>query len=295
MVRKRTSVLLTVMFFSAMFFSAIPASAQETEYKTTYMIDVRMDGSATWTIEHRVLLKTQEDVEAFENYISQFESQKSGYMDEFAGGMRNVVAEANTATGRSMSAQNFDVLLGTMRTATGTYGIIKYQFDWIGFAEVDEGIMVGDVFVGGLYLSRDDALIIRYPTKYGVETIIPEPDATRGNELVWYGLRDFGSGEPRVVLKPKLIVFSPIWIGIIVLIVIGAFILRKKLAREVMKTDEDQIIELLREAGRTMYQSSIVERTGFSKSKTSALLNAMKQKGIIQKVKKGRENLIRLS
>ncbi|MCK4928171.1 MAG: LPXTG cell wall anchor domain-containing protein [Methanosarcinales archaeon] len=62
-----------------------------------------------------------------------------------------------------------------------------------------------------------------------------------------------------------------------------------------LESDEDIIISMLKESGGAMMQSGIVKNSGFSKSKTSALLNKMAEDGLIQRVKKGRENLIRLA
>lgn len=60
------------------------------------------------------------------------------------------------------------------------------------------------------------------------------------------------------------------------------------------ESDEEQVISLLKEHGGSMMQVDIVKNSGFSKSKTSALLNRMAGDGQIQRIKKGRENLIRL-
>ncbi|MCL7474476.1 MAG: hypothetical protein SCH39_11860 [Methanosarcinales archaeon] len=61
-----------------------------------------------------------------------------------------------------------------------------------------------------------------------------------------------------------------------------------------LESDEDIIISMLKERGGAMMQSSIVNNSGFSKSKTSSLLNKMAEDGAIQRVRKGRENLVRL-
>ncbi len=57
---------------------------------------------------------------------------------------------------------------------------------------------------------------------------------------------------------------------------------------------EERIIQLLKTSGGEQYQSEIVKNLGLPKSTVSATLNDLHQRGIIQKVKKGRENLIRL-
>jgi uncharacterized membrane protein len=187
---------------------------------------------------------------------------------------------------------------------TGRYGVVTYQFKWIGFATTEEKtIIAGDAFAGGLYLSKDNALIITYPSEYKVDAVSPEPDIVRANELIWYGLRDFNSGEPSVVLRSTSQV---VWvaisvIGVVAIIIAGGITYKKKKKREkkiieeeILKTDEDKILEILKDAGGVLYQSDIIEKTGFSKSKTSALLNSLKENGRIEKVMKGRKNLIRL-
>ncbi len=60
------------------------------------------------------------------------------------------------------------------------------------------------------------------------------------------------------------------------------------------ESDEEMIISMLRQHGDAMMQTGIVKQCGFSKSKTSALLTSMAENGQIERVKKGRENLIRL-
>jgi uncharacterized membrane protein len=57
---------------------------------------------------------------------------------------------------------------------------------------------------------------------------------------------------------------------------------------------EERIISLLEGAGGEQYQSGIVKALGVPKSTISSALNNLHAKGVIVKVKKGRENLIRL-
>lgn len=63
---------------------------------------------------------------------------------------------------------------------------------------------------------------------------------------------------------------------------------------EELRADEELIIRLLREAGGIMSQSDIKKKTGFSKAKTSMVLKSLYQKGLIEKTRKGREQIISL-
>jgi uncharacterized membrane protein len=57
---------------------------------------------------------------------------------------------------------------------------------------------------------------------------------------------------------------------------------------------EEKIVQLLKTSNGEQYQSDIVKNLGLPKSTVSATLNDLHKRGIIQKIKKGRENLIRL-
>jgi uncharacterized membrane protein len=63
----------------------------------------------------------------------------------------------------------------------------------------------------------------------------------------------------------------------------------------IFESDEDRIISILKEHEGVMMQSEIVKKTRFSKAKTSSLLSKMAGAGVIQRVRKGRENLIRVN
>ncbi len=64
---------------------------------------------------------------------------------------------------------------------------------------------------------------------------------------------------------------------------------------EGMGSYEDEIEKLLSDAGGTAFQSDIVNATGFSKSVISIVLSRMREERKIVKIRRGRENLIRLN
>ncbi|MCX8184046.1 MAG: hypothetical protein N3F08_06485 [Crenarchaeota archaeon] len=59
-------------------------------------------------------------------------------------------------------------------------------------------------------------------------------------------------------------------------------------------SDEDLVIKLLREAGGRLTQSQIKDAAKFSKSKTSIVLNELQRKGLVRKIKRGREYIVEL-
>ncbi|MBM4400577.1 MAG: hypothetical protein FJ045_01350 [Crenarchaeota archaeon] len=291
---------------------------------TSTRIEVRKDGAAAWIIENLFLLKTEEDVTIFQQYMTEFEAEKQAYLSEFSTKTAALVSRASVVTGRSMSAENFQVTIDMVQTATATYGVITYRYDWVGFAKVEETrVTVGDVFEGGFYLFQGDVLTIQYPSGYAVTATVPTPDETKTAErtLTWYGRRNFGAGEPTVILDEKTVSLIDDLQGYLPLIIVavavvagafaGLYFLKRRKRRneggggnggssllqatlEKMEDDEDKVIKLLKSANGQLYQSLIAKHCGFSTSKTSELLTTMENKGIITRKLKGREKLVTL-
>ncbi|GFO96306.1 putative membrane-associated protein/domainprotein [groundwater metagenome] len=287
--------------------SAAPAN----EYKTTYTINVKGDGTAVWYVEYRTPLVTKEDVDAFENYTEQL---KPVYLNEFRELMQKSVSAASNATSRKMMAGGFTGEARIETAPTGNYGVVRYSFTWTDFAKLDsdKNINIGDVFVGGLYLSKDNTLIIQYPSGYTVEHVTPRPDLVRDG-MIWYGLRSFNAGEPDIVLLRPSISWMPYALAVFILVAGAVIIFKIRNDKAQVKSApsgegveeaadmadimglEDRIVALLKESGGSLYQSDIVKKLDLPKSTVSSALNGLHTKKIIQKIKKGRENLIRLA
>ncbi|MDP2766920.1 MAG: hypothetical protein Q8O41_05655, partial [Candidatus Methanoperedens sp.] len=213
-------------------------AAPENEYKITYTINVKDDGTAIWNVEYMTLLATKEDLKSFENYTQQLQSV---YLNEFKELMQKSASEAAVVTSRSMVAGDFTGDAAVRSTPTGTYGVVRYSFRWTNFAMVDSNLNIGDAFVGGLYLSRDTTLIIQYSSGYTVEQVIPQPDQVRDG-LIWYGLRSFGAGEPRIVLAKTTFPWIPLAV-IIFIIAICVFIYMRKIHGKNAKDITENIAE----------------------------------------------------
>ncbi|HIH36552.1 MAG TPA: helix-turn-helix domain-containing protein [Methanocellales archaeon] len=279
------------------------ASAQDLpETGTTYRVDMQEGGTASWIIEQRYQLESPEEISVFEDYVLEFQDNRSDYIAEFKEEMEVALGAASSASSRPMRGSAYTVYIKTEHTPTGVYGVVVYRFDWEGFANTSGNIiMVGDAFPDGLFLSQDYTLIINYPSGYKVVKVSPEPDQRNSYSLIWYGMRAFPPEEPHIELKASgglsFQVLLPIIGG---LMVAGAYYYMHKSYRgpnresDRTESNEDMVLQLLGEAGRDLYQSEIVRQTGFSKSKVSAIIKSLKEDERIQKIRKGRENLIRL-
>lgn len=279
---------------------SLAGAAAENDYKITYTINIKDDGTAIWNVEYRTLLVTKDDIDSFENYTQQL---KSVFLPEFRELMQKSASEAAVATSRNMTAEDFTGDATVQSAPTGKYGVVHYSFRWTNFAMTDSKINIGDVFVGGLYLSKDNTLIIQYPSGFKIDEVMPLPDQNREG-FIWYGLRSFGRGEPRIILSKTSSPWIPVVIGAFIIVVLGAFIyirksrVPKEKVGNITETEmidlEERIIRLLKENVGSLYQSEIVKKLVLPKSTVSSALNGLHNKNLILKIKKGRENLIRL-
>jgi hypothetical protein len=277
--------------------TACPASASSS--KTTE-IDVRADSSSFWVVEERFTTDTSDNEIALR--ISQFENL-----------IRATVENVKVITNRSMEIQNF--------TASGPVQLqdskkVRYEFEWTNFAKTETGrLRIGDVFEAGFLdlPTAADVLTIQYPGDYAASSVTPSPSGTSGNTITWSGQKSFGYGEPSMTLTPIPSIWPKILLGVLIAcgIVAGWFIWFKKLFRpmakaaekpkkapeseEILKSDVDKALGILKAAGGKMYQTELVKRMDLSKSKVSALLSSMEEEGTIKRLRTGRKNLVSLA
>jgi len=305
--------VLAVLFF--MVVTVAWAAPAPTDYTTTYSITLAGDGSAFWTVEYRTPIVTDDDMNNFENYSADLDSV---YLPQLEDLMQHAASQASAGTSRPMTVGNFSGKADVQTSPTGRFGVITYSFSWTNFGVADNSLSIGDAFASGMYLDKDSMLVIQYPRGYTVRSAEPPADKQTSDGLVWYGVRSFGDGEPDIVLDSPSFPFLPAALGIIIIVAVSAGIIgyrvhrRKKQpphpedppddpddpAPQLTETDivtlENRIIRLIEANGGEQFQSEIVRVLGMPKSTVSATLNDLHRKGAVQKVRKGRENLIRL-
>lgn len=305
-------MILKALYISLVFLLLvhIASAAPVNDYKITYTINVNEGGNAVWYVEYRTPLVSTEDFDSFDNYTKQLNPV---HLNDFKELMQKSVSEAANATSRKMAAGGFTGDAKVESAPTGTFGVVRYSFTWVNFAKLDpdKNLNIGDVFIGGLYLSKDNTLIIQYPSGYTIEQVEPQPDQVRDG-MVWYGLRSFKAGKPAVILTRHSSSWMPPVIAVSVIFILAAFVYKRKacgkntvidaaiepVAEALTEADmmdvQDRIVKLLNESGGSLYQSEIGKKLDIPRSTVSAALNQLHDKNVIQKIKKGRENLIRL-
>jgi uncharacterized membrane protein len=310
-------LVISLALVPTVFLTAVRCSGQ-LQWRTSTEVEVFTDGSATWVVQQKTALLTQDDEAAFYQYLN------ITSVDQISSHFRSIVDEASLLTGRSMRVENLEVNANVSTAGLSTEGIIQYQFDWIGFAGQtgDGGIKIGDALSGAMDLSREDELTIVYPSGYSVVSVYPLPDNTEASEraLTWFGPRNFGAGEPHFLLGKENSSWTDVITSNIPLLAaiatafstgfLGYFLGMKRASTNKLtgpnssslqsqssfgaEDDEQKVVRLLTAAGGRMYQSAIGEQGGFSKSKASELMSAMESRGIVSRKKMGRGKLVTL-
>ncbi len=177
------------------------APTPETDTTVTRIV-VSPNGTATWNVEFRTRLESDAAVEDYRAFQTTFRNDTEAFLASFRTRIRDVVGDAEDATGREMTARNFTAET-TIQQVPRRWGVVRYQFEWRGFARVDgDSLLVGDVFDGGFFLARNDTLVIGGPPASRVAVSEPQPDRASETVVRWSGRRSFADGRPSVVFRP---------------------------------------------------------------------------------------------
>lgn len=308
--------------------------AQPETDDTVTRIRVQADGDAKWTVRIRTRLRTEAQVSTFETFRTRFRANRSRYLDPFRTSITRVVAAATNATGRPMRARNFSATATVQavprRWGVVTYRFEWTNFA----AGRDDRLAMGDAFQSGFFLAENDSLVVRAPPGYRVAAVNPDPEASDDRTVRWAGRTDFPTDAPSVTFAPvpettpptntntttnttrtgppgEADSFAPVWAslaGALLLGLGGAVYLHRRRSggaddptseagaskHDPPRTDGDRVVALVEANGGQMRQAAVVDELDWSKSKVSRVLSDLHEEGRVEKVKLGRENLVRL-
>lgn len=69
----------------------------------------------------------------------------------------------------------------------------------------------------------------------------------------------------------------------------------EKVIQRLQNEDERSVVQILADEGGTIFQSQLVESSGFSKSKVSIILDRLEARGILERRRHGMSNVVVLS
>lgn len=269
-----------------------------------------------WAVEHRFKLDESEAVSAFNDLEEDIAEDPGPYRDRFQERMVTTASSASDATGREMTIQNVSVDTET-RELPQTYGIVRFTFEWDGFVNrTGDHIIVGDA-IAGLFLDETTSLQITWDEELALVEVDPETDQVDESGLVWRGPYEFSSTQPSLTLRPAEstdtatpvdLVGLPVvlGLGVILALIAGVFIMWRSRAiesepdhsdvgptRELL-SNEEQLLQLLRERGGRMKQQEAVEALGWTDAKTSQVVSDLREGDKLESFRLGRENVLKL-
>jgi len=293
----------TLMLTLILCLLAFPTGIVHSQNQVKYYIRIDANGTADWTIRQTLPMSaSHDDLNAFQYKIESL--------------LKNVVSN----TSRNMTG----IVNSITSSAIGSYILVEYEFYWTDFGQKENSnIVIGDVFHVSDFFTQlygDGEISISYPEQYVIETVSPPP-AKRddSNQLLeWLGTADFDSNvnillrqpEPSFNLIEVLKQNAMLIVSIVVVIcgLTGTIYVLSRRNRKTRKpeeisrtenplmpeTEEEKVIKLLKSKGGNMYQSAITDSLRFSRAKTSLLLSTLEHKGIIKRLKRGRDKIVTL-
>jgi uncharacterized membrane protein len=185
------------------------AVLQQQEFdRTQYVITVREDTSARWTFRFERPLTNETERQEFRAFAEEFNSTETRLYTNFRRDARGLVTEGANFTGREMTASDFS-REARIESGLNTVGVVEMSFTWSAFAVADgDRIVVGDVFEDGLYIYRDQSLVMRPGP--GLAFASATPNGTLSNpqslsasdSVTWQGEKQFTDNRPQVAFVP---------------------------------------------------------------------------------------------
>lgn len=309
------------------------SAGQPTTDNVVTDITVHDNGSADWTVEFRTNLQTDDDIAAYERFQVEFRENSSTHLASFESRMGNVVSAVDTETDREMRAYSFDVETEIEGYATQRGVVrYTFTWENFAKPE-DDTLHIGDAFDGGHFLADGERLSIYAPDGYTITSVNPTPNTQVMDPpkmVRWNGERDFTAGEPTVIMSPEsatspgegntdnddngsttdaepsTLVMAGVLLVLIAAISLSVLWRRRRPQTSTtpttatptadtnsdLTTDREQVLALLSDGDRVK-QTHIRDELGWSDSKTSRVLSEMADDDDIEKLRIGRENVVR--
>jgi uncharacterized membrane protein len=183
---------------------------QENFDSAEFHITVYENGTAEWTFTYQRTLHNDSERQQFQAFADEFNNNSTELYRGFRQRARKLASEGQNVTGRTMKAENFGKNAEIGGIVNDNRGIVKMTFQWSSFAYADEEMtVIGDVFVGGLYLGPNQSLVVHAGPGLKFASVDPSDGADPSGEslaasesVTWGGGHDFNDRRPRVMFEP---------------------------------------------------------------------------------------------
>lgn len=191
---------------------AAQVSADENESfdRSQVSITVYENGSAHWTFQYERTLENESQVQQFEQFAERFRTEETPLYTNFQNDSRELVSQGRNVSDRPMRAGEFSRNAEVTTNLDTKVGVVSLSFVWHGFARTNssEGhVVVGDVFKGGLYLSKNQSLVVQPGPNLAFESVTPngtqsnESSLAKSESVTWEGEYQFTDQRPKIVFQ----------------------------------------------------------------------------------------------
>jgi uncharacterized membrane protein len=300
--------LLFVGFVLLPFTLVNPVHAQQ---YVQYKIEINSDNSATWKINQ-----------------TQASNASTINLQDYQTKITDVVSACANVTHRNMTIDTNSLFIqATYSSDNSNVTKYEYEFTWLNFSMVDGNLVnFGDVFALSDFFNRlfgNGMIEIDFSTSYAVRSAVPQEDSWVSGPssigLVWGGTDFFANANITLmeINSPtqtpqnngganwQAYVLTALSIALSVITFTFVFLRRRKRTdtgkansaptSPALESEEEKLLNVLRLSGGSQLQAALTGQVRFSKAKTSQLLSALEQKGIVTRYKKGRDKIVILT
>ncbi|WP_181686024.1 helix-turn-helix transcriptional regulator [Halorhabdus salina] len=183
--------------------------------QTLFRIEVSETTAARWTFQYaRVFGDNETERANFEAFAANFRDNETDLYTGFVDQAAALAATGTNVTGRSMNATNFS--RDAYVTPLGNRGVVEMSFTWTNFGQRQgEGVLVSDVFQGGLAIQSDQRLRFVAGPELAFDRVEPSPTNISGltipqsDSVTWVGEQTFTDQHPSVAFQPVSALVTP--------------------------------------------------------------------------------------
>ncbi len=184
-------------------------TSQEFDDVEFHIFVYKNSADARWTFRYEKTLNSKQDQKQFKEFANDFNNNDTKLYKNFRQNAINLTSAANNRTKRKMAASNFSKRAFTKKVGPAKdidRGIVEMSFTWSSFAYGSGNTTnIGDVFKGGLYIGKNQTLVINHADGMTFKKVRPMKGVNMsGNTLAestsvsWVGPYEFTDQHPLV-------------------------------------------------------------------------------------------------
>ncbi len=184
-------------------------TSQEFDDVEFHILVYKNSADARWTFRYEKTLDNKQEHKQFKEFARTFNSSDTELYKNFRSNAINLTSAANNQTKRKMAASNFSKNASIQQEGFNgdtDRGVVEMSFTWSSFEYGSGNVTnIGDVFKGGLYLGKDQTLVIEHADGMTFKKVQPMNGVNMSGDTLaesssvsWTGPLEFTDQHPMV-------------------------------------------------------------------------------------------------